>query len=263
MRILKVGHNFKKIPLFFFLVFFLDLTASDNSFINWSYTTNGKIFSHPIIDDSTIYFGSSDNIFYAVDIITGNRRWSYDTESPLRSKAIIYEEKIYFNNNNTIYALNKNSGKEIWRSNNFENDRSETLDNWDYHSGAPAINKSTIYFGLSNGILIGLDLITGNIKSKFTTFDSAAIKCGLVIENSILYFADWGGKVYAFDLETEKRLWIYETYKEKLYETFGQINTELIIYKDLLIFGGRNPELQIIDKNNGKKKWSYIEKDGG
>jgi len=264
MRILNIGYNFEhKILLLFFLGLFGNLVASDKSIINWSFTTNGKIFSHPILDDNTIYFGGSDSIFYAVDVISGNKRWSYDSKSSIRSKAAIFEDKVYFNSGTSIYALNKNNGKEIWSFNNFGNDVNNKLDNWDYHGGAPAINKSNIYFGLNNGILIGLDLITGKIKSKFTTLDSAAIKCGLVIENSILYFADWNGKVYAFDLETEKNIWIYKTYNEKLYETFGQINTELLVYKDLLIFGGRNPELQIIDKKNGKKKWSYIEKDGG
>ena len=261
---LNINHNFERIILLLlFSITFVDLAANDKSMITWSFTTNGKIFSHPILDQTTIYFGSSDSNFYAVDIIDGKKRWSYDSQSPIRSKAIIFEENVYFKSGNSIYALNKNNGKEIWSFKDFEKNANDKFDNWDYHSGKPAIDKSTIYFGLDNGILIGLDLETGIIKSKFATIDSAAIKCGLVIENGILYCADWNGKVYAFDLANEKRIWMYETYKEKLYDTFGQINTEIIIYKDLLIFGGRNPELQIIDKNSGKKKWSYIEKNGG
>jgi len=236
MQKLNIVHNFRiKILLLLFIPLFTDSVAFKKSMIKWSFPTNGRIFSHPILDDSTIYFGSNDSIFYAVDIISGNKRWSYDSNFPIRSKAMIFEEKVYFKSGSSIYALNKNNGEEIWSFVNFENNEINKLDNWDYHNGAPAIYKSTIYFGLSNGMLIGLDLIPGKIKSKFTTIDSAPIKCGLVIDNETLYCADWNGKVYAFDLEKENRVWIYETYKEKLYETFCQINTELIIYKNLLI----------------------------
>jgi len=228
----------KSLLLIPFLFGLLELVAQEKSFLRWTFQTNDNILSHPIADDSTVYFGSCDKIFYAVDISTGNQLWNFPTNSPIRSKPLLNENIIYFNAGDHIYSLNKNTGQEIWNFKNNKNTGADQFDYWDYHNGSPTINKSTIFFGLSNGNLNGFDLKTGELKYQFSTIDSAAIRCGLVTENSVIYFADWHGKVYSYNLNTGKNLWVYETYKKKLYDTFGQINTELIIYKDLLILLG-------------------------
>ena len=64
----------------------------------------------------------------------------------------------------------------------------EPIDYWDYHTGGPVINGSTVYAGLGNGYVYGFDITTGNISSKFATADTVPVRSGLVIENSILYF---------------------------------------------------------------------------
>ena len=48
-----------------------------------------------------------------------------------------------------------------------------------------------------------------------------------------------------------------------MYPTFGQLNAKFTTYKDLLYFGGRNPEMQVLNKQSGIKEWSYTEKAGG
>jgi outer membrane protein assembly factor BamB len=239
------------------------INAQQESFVIWSFETKGKILSHPIIDSDHIYFGSDDKTLYAVDINSGKQVWAYKTNLRIRSKPLIFEDILYFNSGNDIYALNKRTGKEEWSQKTKSDTSGTPKDYWDYHSGEPVIYKDKIYFGLSSGELNAYQLKTGKLTEQFITVDSASIKCGLVIDNSILYFGDWSGKVYALNLKTWKNLWTYETYKEQPYETFGQINSKLLIYDDLLIFGARNPRLQILNKNTGKVKWDYIEKEGG
>lgn len=251
------------ITLIFILNTSLFLSGQQNTFINWSFETKGKIMSHPVIDKNNIYFGSSDSIFYAVDIATGNQLWNFKTNSEIRSKAIIFNDLVYFKSGNDIYAINKFDGKQKWVVACEDKKGATAIDLWDYHSGAPAIHNSTIYFGLGNGKITGCDLYSGNIKTEIIIKDSAAIKSGLLVDNSILYFGDWEGRLHAYDLFTGKQLWVYNTYEKKLYETFGQINTQLSLSGNLLFFGGRNPELQVLDKNTGEKQWSYVEKDGG
>jgi outer membrane protein assembly factor BamB len=69
--------------------------------------------------------------------------------------------------------------------------------------------------------------------------------------------------MYAYNLKGGKRFWTYGTYEERPYETFGAVNTQPIIYKDMLILGGRNPELQVLNKKTGQKIWRYTKKEGG
>jgi len=261
--------NLKYFPikiLFFlslFLVPILKVTGKDHSIIKWSFKTKGKILSHPVIDNDIVYFGGTDSIFYAVDANNGNLVWSFLSTGPIHSKALINGEMIYFKSGNNVYALNKVTGKEVWKYISDPAASSGQSDNWDYHSGALAIDKSTIYCGLGNGHMYGFDLQSGKIKFHIVAVDSASIKSGLAIEDSILYFGDWNGKIYAYNLDTHQPIWIHETYKKQLYPTFGQINTQLAIHGQALYFGARNPEMQVLDKTTGKKLWSYTEKQGG
>ncbi|NPD47456.1 PQQ-binding-like beta-propeller repeat protein [Lentimicrobium sp. S6] len=237
--------------------------SQQNPFVQWSFETNGKILSHPIIDEEGIYFGSNDSIFYRLDLKTGQQIWNLKTKSSIQSKALINKDMVYFKSGNDVFALHKDSGEQVWCYSSKDKQGSSQIDPWDYHSGAPAIFNSIIYFGLGNGELKGFDLKTGEIKQEILRTDTAAIKSGLIIENSILYFGDWNGKVDAYNLATGEKLWEHKTYEKQLYNTFGQINTQLTINNDLLFFGMRNPEMQVLDKNTGEKKWNYIEKAGG
>src|SRR5210317_130784 len=127
----------------------------------WSFETKGKITSHPIIDGNQIFFGSQDSTFYSLDIISGDQIWSYKTKASIQSKALINNEIVYLKSGNDVYALNKNNGQEIWSSISKDETGAMQTDPWDYHSGAPAIYKSNIYFGLGNGKVKGFDLETG------------------------------------------------------------------------------------------------------
>ncbi len=251
------------IGLILTIVTSLFVNAQENPFVKWSFETQGKILSHPVIDEDIIYFGSNDSVFYAVDIKTGKQIWTVRTNSSIQSKALVNNDIVYFKSGNGVFAVHKDNGHELWNVSSKNNQRSEQIDPWDYHSGAPAIYDSMIFFGFGNGKLRGFDLKTGELKRDIIRKDTAAIKSGLIIENSILYYGDWQGKVYAYNIDMGEELWVHSTYEKQLYNTFGQINTQLCINDNLLFFGGRNPELQVLDKNTGEKKWSYIEKDGG
>ncbi|PLX12752.1 MAG: hypothetical protein C0598_05490 [Marinilabiliales bacterium] len=256
----------KKVNIIFTLVLIINISLFSSEIdepIIWTFKTNAKIMSHPIIEGNIIYFGSMDSVFYAVDNKTGIQLWNYKTSSPVQSKALINNDIVYFKSGNNVFALNKNSGQEIWRSISEDKEGVGKIDLWDYHSGSAAIYKSNIYFGFGNGKLLGFDLQSGEIKHEIKRESDSPIKSGLVIEDSVIYFGDWDGWVNAFNIETNKFVWKHKTYKKQLYSTFGQINTQLSIYNDLLFFGGRNPEMQVLNKKTGEVQWTYIEKEGG
>jgi len=238
-------------------------SAQEGSLVKWSFNTDGKILSNPIINDGSVYFGNKEGQFFSIDGETGELLWKVEGLGHSISEARIHAQTIYFKSGNDIFALDKENGKEIWSYQSNSLQGSGQLDLWDYYEGSPVIHGSNVYFGLGNGNLMAFDLESGEETFHYSSQEAASIKCGLIIEDSILYFADWNGKVYSIDLATGKELWIFKSYEEKLYETFGQINTQLFIDKELLFFGGRNPELQVLDKRTGRKVWSYTDLEGG
>jgi outer membrane protein assembly factor BamB len=236
---------------------------SPETTVSHFFRTGNRILSHPVIYQDLIYFGSNDSTFYAVDLNTGIEKWSIPTGAAVKSSAAIEGSILYFSSGNRFYALDKRSGEETWTYEIESLVLSGDPDPWDYHHGAPVINEDKVYFGKENGMLYCFDAHRGDLEYEWLTIDSAAIKCTPVVKNDILYFGDWNGRVYAFDLVARDTLWTYRTYPQQLYPTFGQLNTRFVIHDSLLVFGARNPELQVVNINTGKRVWSYIEQNGG
>jgi len=236
---------------------------AQHSSVFWKYSTEGKIYAHPIIAGDRIYFGSMDSVFYALDIESGEVIWSVRTNAPIQSTACAHSKAVYLKSGNSAFALNQKNGAVIWSYIDTSIQQTGKMDPWDFHSGSPVIYESLIYFGFQNGRLLGFNIKNGNIEKEIVYGDTVAIKSGLLINAGKLYFGGWNGKVYAYNIERDALEWIYNTYEEQAYPTFGQINTQLVIADDLLYFGSRNPEMQVIDIQTGKKAWSYIEPDGG
>jgi uncharacterized repeat protein (TIGR01451 family) len=72
----------------------------------------------PIVSDGTVYAGSEDGYFYALDAATGARKWSFKTRTAFGSLQIpaISGDLIYVPGaDGILYALQKNTGVEVWR----------------------------------------------------------------------------------------------------------------------------------------------------
>lgn len=126
-------------------------TSHVDGTVKWTFETGGGIESSPSIGaDGTIYFGSHDNKFYAINP-DGTLRWKFKAGEPLYSQewkvwkgitcspAIDKEGIIYFvSMSNNLFALNPD-GSEKWRY-----PVHDFVNTW----LAPAIDKDgTIYVG--------------------------------------------------------------------------------------------------------------------
>jgi eukaryotic-like serine/threonine-protein kinase len=255
----------RKVPILLFIILLILVIISERKtpYKLWKFETSGPILSHPFLDRDVIYFGNDDQKFYAVDTDTRKELWSVSTMGSCRSQPLINGNVIYFQSGRSVYALDKQTGETIWDHHYERGASNDPLDPWDYHHGAPRIIGDDIYFGLEDGNLYGFDLLSGEKRDQFTSIDSAAIRCTPAVSSDIIYFGDWNGRVYAYDTQRGDTLWTYKTYKEKLYPTFGQLNAEFVVYDSLLIFGARNPELQILNLKTGQPVWNYISAEGG
>ena len=72
-------------------------------------------FNPPVIMDNTIYFGSNDGNFYALDIESGYMRWVFRTDGPINSVPAADENYVYFGSNDgNFYCVDRRDGKQIW-----------------------------------------------------------------------------------------------------------------------------------------------------
>jgi len=253
----------KKIVIGIFLLAGLSDINAQSNYILWSFETNDRILSLPVIDNDVVYFGSNDDYFYAVNATTGAELWSFETGFNVQSSVAVFIDILLIESGNNCYALDKNTGLEFWSYISGDPDGAEKLDPWDYHHAAPVIDDTMVYFACGNGRIYGFDLFDGEMKFQYEALDSAAIRATPVIDDEVMYFGDWDGRVYALDINSNDTIWTRKTYETQPYPTFGMVNTKMLIYDNLLIFGARNPKLQVLDKNTGNVVWDYTVPGGG
>jgi len=77
--------------------------------LKWSFVTNGPVTSSPAIDNyGTLYIGSADKNFYAINTETGALEWKYTTDESIElcSPAIDINDVVYIGSNDgTMYAF--------------------------------------------------------------------------------------------------------------------------------------------------------------
>ncbi|HQX07705.1 MAG TPA: PQQ-binding-like beta-propeller repeat protein, partial [Zoogloea sp.] len=95
----------------------------------WSFSFGGEKQrgqeSQALVHDGVIYVTASYSRIYAIDARTGKRLWEYEARLPedirpccdvVNRGAAIYGDKIYFGTLDAgIVALNKDTGKVVWR----------------------------------------------------------------------------------------------------------------------------------------------------
>jgi len=69
----------------------------------------------PVVIGDTIYFGSDDGNFYALDVESGYMRWVFKSGAEINSIPFADKDQVYFGSKDgKLYALSRETGQEIW-----------------------------------------------------------------------------------------------------------------------------------------------------
>jgi len=139
--------------------------------------TFGNYASTPIVADGVAYTQDLTSNVNAIDLATGQVKWSKDYNAPdvgPNGVAIGYG-KIYGATSDFAFALDKDTGEEVWRSAKLTRNANEGIDmapgvfdGTVYVSTVPG-NAKSFYKGNGAGVLWALDADTGKAKWKFWT----------------------------------------------------------------------------------------------
>ncbi len=246
---------------FLFLVNHAVLNAQNG--VVWKFQTKGMITSSPVIADGKVYFGSDDSCLYCRNALTGDSVWSYKTNTPILSIPVISKGMIFFESGNNLYALNAESGNEIWKFVPEFDTLAGKIDPWDYHHSSPFVDDTMVYYGCGNGKVYGLAIAGGTVAAQYSTVNNSAVRSTPSVKGGILYFGDWHSRLYAFNLKANDTLWtIIETSNPLPYATFGAFVTGFTFYNDLLFAGARNNTVRAVDIKTGNDVWSIYDNSG-
>lgn len=177
--------------------------------ILWTYPTNGRIDSSPVLHDGILYFGAADGILYALHPISGRLIWQYRTEGEIQSPPVVAEGLIYLTNTaGELYALDARTGKWIWQYKR-EPPARITI----HRSSGPYLARGVVYAGFSDGSLAALDRHDGTViwrvdLSKGEPFgDIASTVTGM---DEMILVSSYSRGVIALQARDGKIAWIHK-----------------------------------------------------
>ncbi len=173
---------------------FISAIDSSSGVLRWSKKIGG-INVVPLFYEDTIYLGSSDGCFYAIDKATGKDLWYVKTDNwgatGSRTMALIDGELIYFGyDDGYLYAVNRNNGRLVWK---------HKSDGIIYST--PVINGDKLYYALSSGTVYALDKKNGKvIWNTFIMADIFFLNIGIYNNSLVIVWAEnKGDKRYSRD----------------------------------------------------------------
>lgn len=215
--------------------------------VKWNFQTSGRISSSPIQYQDTLYFGSEDYNFYALDIITGAEKWHFTAGDAILSTAAAANGIVYITSNNGhLYALDSESGKKKWEHTTTIADFN---DGWCFYSSSPVIADDVIYYGGSDTSFYALDAKTGKELWKYST--QTVIKNTAALHNDTVYFGSYDGVLYALNAKDGKEKW---TWKSEFSAPFIASPT---VVEDSLYIGSKDQNIYSINAITGKVNWQF------
>ncbi len=114
----------------------------------WSpFTTGGRIWSTPRVQNGIAYFGSQDNFVYAVQLRDGKELWKYQTGGAVVGSPLLFSGEIIVGSfDKKLYALDADDGELEW---------SFSSDNWFW--AGPVTDGETIFAPSMDGFVYALD----------------------------------------------------------------------------------------------------------
>ncbi len=204
------------------------------------------IHSSASVDQDSVYFGAYNGRFYRLNKADGRPRWTQYLGSAIGSSPLLAEEKVFVSvelsgpKNGFVVALDRASGKRLWRSQNL---------GAQIHSSPTLCDASPpiLVVGVNNQDVVGLDPVTGQVRWR--TKVKGAVKGTLPSTQDLVFGADEGGSLSAITCARGEIAW-----QKDLGFRSGSSPT-LISELKIVVVGGRDGFLQAYDHSDGKTRW--------
>ena len=216
----------------------------------WKYTAQEAVLGAVTIDNGIAYIGASDYTFRAIDVKTGKLCWEYtDVKGYIETKPLIYEDKVIFGAwDNNLYALDKASGKELWKWNG-------NLTRMHFSPAAvwPVAAKGKVFITDPQRAMTAIDANSG--KTIWRTFQSTVRETiGLSADKMRLYSKTMQDSVVCFSTESNvpKQIWATDV-------KFGYEHApSMLVEKDGVVFGStKSGVIFALEAFSGKLLWKH------
>jgi len=237
--------------------------------VRWRYKTDAAVVSSPIVSGDTLYFGSMDHVFYALDKHTGTLRWKFPTQGRIASSPAVVDGVVYFGSyDSAFYALDSTSGALLWKFSTAGERRfsgshlhgaqpaAEVMpDPFDVFLSSPAVADAAVFFGSGDGNVYALNARTGTLLWKFQTGN--VVHASPAIADGMVYVGSWDSYFYALDEASGRERWRFKTGEDPAIHNQQGIQSSAVVADGMVYFGCRDSHLYALDARSGSKRWEF------
>ena len=191
----------------------------ESGYMRWVYKSGAEINSIPYVDKDNVYFGSKDGKLYALSRETGEEKWIFSANSQINSQVERYKDYIIFVGDADAIYFLSPEGKEIF-----------SIDNPGWYHFTFLVSDDIMYFATGPSVeLIGpYDINKREFLwyLPFRSFDAHWYSFPTV-SGDLLYFGTGGGQdmslgFYAFNRHTGHVVWRQRS-KVNIIRPFGEM----------------------------------------
>lgn len=228
----------------------------------WTFQTGKGIFSSPVVDsEGTVYIGSADQKFYAIDK-TGKAKWVLQTGEIIDSSALLDNTGTVFfgSGDGKVYAVNRSNGEVKWQ---FQSLTTEEVQkefsiktynvNW-FEGNIGMLPDGTLLAPNDAYLVYAIDRDTGKRKTQFLANEMIWSLPSVNSATGKLFFGTTNlalKTTFAFDYKTSKEIWTSGG--------LGSIAATSLLTSEkengAVVVGGFDGYVRALTQNGGKTLW--------
>jgi len=218
----------------------------------WKAKSGKPIVASPVINGNQVFCGSADGHFKCFDIKTGKINWDYaQVEGFVVTRSLLYNGMVCFGDwNNHFYALNQQTGTEIWNWTNGSTNRMFSP------AACEAVaTGNRLFIVAPDNYMTCFDASTGKViwrkkDPKLKVRESM----GLSADSSLVYVKTMAGDVLGMDAKADSM-----TVKWKAARNMGyEISPTKVVERGGLVFATSNSGvIYAFKRENGALAWVH------
>ena len=168
----------------------------------WSFFAEAPIRSTPLVNGNSIFVGTAQGKFFAINKTTAKQVWQYNTGFAINSSAASQDGKVFFSDNKqTVYALKEATGQLLWKFN--MGGKQAYPWRFDYFYSSPTLYENKLIIGGDDGYLHLLNQSDGKQVWKFKSH--SIIRSTTAVFDNTVVFGDMDGTLYALEYNRWER----------------------------------------------------------
>ncbi len=197
----------------------------NNGVKKWTFATDGKIYSTPVVSSQYIVVASTDSNVYCLDANTGNPVWKYKALKPIVASPAIQNNVVFIGGSDGHFrALNLFTGKLQW-------DFTEVKD---FVMTRPLVYAGKVFFGSWGNESYALNSANGKLEWKWTDTSNNRMAspagCRPVGANGRIFIVAPDQHVTVFNAASGQVIWRTKMPNVRVRESMGLSADSLLIF---------------------------------